>query len=67
MKIFDDSVVKPIRPIEITNALNTFQNLCLFHKVGNNMQELLQRFKSFHVHGAARKQSSIIFDLFNQR
>ena len=67
MEIFDDSVVKPISSIEIKNALNTLQNLCPFHKVGNNMQELLQRFKSFHVHDAARKQSGIIFDLFNQR
>ena len=35
--------VKP-SSIEITNALNTLQNLCLFHEVGNNMLELLQRF-----------------------
>ena len=51
--------VKP-SSIEITNTLNTLQNLCLFHEVGNDMVELLQRFKSLHVHGAARKQSSIL-------
>ena len=37
---------------EITNALNTLQNLCLFHEVGGDMLELLQRFKLLHVHGA---------------
>ena len=44
MEIFDDPVVKP-SSIEITNALNTLQNLCLFHGVGNDMLELLQRFQ----------------------
>ena len=29
---------------EITNALNTSQNFCLFHEVVNDMQELMQRF-----------------------
>ena len=65
MEIFDDPVVKP-SSIEITNALNTLENLCLFHEVGNDMLELLQRFESFHVHGAARKQSSI-FTYFNRK
>ena len=59
MKIFDNPVVKP-SSTEITDALNTLQNLCLFHKVGNDLLELLQRFESFHVHDAARKQSSIL-------
>ena len=36
-------VVKP-SSIEITNALNTLQNLCHFHEDGNDMLELLQRF-----------------------
>ena len=40
MEIFDDPVVKP-SSIEIINALNTLQNLCLFHEVGNDMLELL--------------------------
>ena len=44
MEIFDDPVVKP-SSIEITNALNTLQNLCLFHEAGNDMLELLQRFE----------------------
>ena len=65
MEIFDDPVVKP-SSIEITNALNTLQNLCLFHGVGNDMLELLQRFQSFHVHGAAGKQSSIL-TYFNRK
>ena len=59
MEIFDDPVVKT-SSIEITNALNTLQNLCLFHEVGNDMTELLQRFESFHVHDTARKQSTIL-------
>ena len=52
-------VVKP-SSIEIANALNTLQNLCLFPEFGNNRLELLQRFESLHVHDAARKQSSIL-------
>ena len=59
MKIFDNPVVKP-SSTEITDALNTLQNLCLFHEVGNDLLELLQRFESFHVHDAARKQYSIL-------
>ena len=65
MEIFDDLVVKP-SSIEITNALNTLQNLCLFHKVGNDMLELLQRFESSHLYNAARKQSSIL-TYFNRK
>ena len=44
MEISDDPVVKP-NSIEITNALNTLQKLCLFHEVGNDMLEFLQRFE----------------------
>ena len=33
METFDDPVVKP-SSIEITNALNTLQNLRLFHELG---------------------------------
>ena len=65
MEIFDDLVVKP-SSTEITNALNTLLNLGLFHEVGNDMLELLQRFESFHVHDEARKQSSI-FTYFNRK
>ena len=54
IELFDDPVVKP-SSTEITNALNTLQNLCLFHGVGNDILELLRRFESFHVHDAARK------------
>ena len=56
IEIFGDPVVKP-SSIMITNALNTLQNLRLFHEVKNDILELLQRFKSLHV--AARKQCSI--------
>ena len=59
MKIFDNPVIKP-SSTEITDALNTLQNLCLFQEVGNDLLELLQRFESFNVHDAARKQSSIL-------
>ena len=58
-------VVKP-SSTEITNTLNTLQNLCLFHEVGNDMLELLQRFESLHVHDAARKQCSIL-TYFNRK
>ena len=44
--------------IEVRNALNTLQNLCLFQEAGSNMLELLQRFASLHVHDAARTQLS---------
>ena len=63
--IFDDPVVKPTS-IEITHALNTFQNLCLFHEVGKDMLEPLQRFEPLHVHDTARKQSRIL-TYFNQK
>ena len=43
-------VVKP-SSIEITNALNTLQNLYLF-QVGNDMLDLLQRFESLNMHDA---------------
>ena len=56
---FDDTVVRP-SSIEITNALNTLQNLCLFHEVGSDMLEPLQRLKPLHVHDTAKKQSSIL-------
>ena len=49
--------VKP-SSIEITNALNTLQILCIFHEVGNDM--LLQRFESKDVHDPGRKQSGIL-------
>ena len=65
MEIFDEPVVKP-SSTEITNALNTLQNLCIFYEVGNDMLKLLQRFESFHVYDAARKQSSILI-YFNRR
>ena len=57
IKIFDNLAVKP-SSIDITYALNTLQNLRLFHEVENDMLELLQRFKSLHV--VARKQSRIL-------
>ena len=59
VKNMTNPVVKP-SSVEITNALNTLQNLCLFHEVGNDMLELLQKFESLDVHGAVRKQSSIL-------
>ena len=65
IKIFYGPVVKT-SSIEIANALNTFQNLCLFHEFGNDMLELLQRFQLFHLHDTARKQSSIL-TYFNQK
>ena len=52
-------VVKP-NPIERTKALNTLQNLCLFHRDGNDILELLLRFESLHVHDGAGKQTSIL-------
>ena len=55
----DDPLMKP-SSTEITNVLNTLQNLSFFYKVWNDMLEFLQRFKSFHVYDTARKQSSIL-------
>ena len=40
IKIFDNLAVKP-GSIDITYALNTLQNLRLFHEVENDMLELL--------------------------
>ena len=51
-------VVKP-SSIEITNALNTSQNLCIFDEVGKNTLELLQRWES-------SKQSSSL-SYFNRK
>ena len=56
----------PCCETKITNALNTLQNLRIFHEVGNHVLELLQRFKSLHVEDAARKQSSIL-TYFNRK
>ena len=53
IEVFDDAVVEP-------NALNALQKLCFFRGVGNDMLEFLQRFKSLHLHDAARKHSYII-------
>ena len=53
------SIVK-LSSTEITNALNTLQNLCYLQEVGNDMLELLQRFESLHVRDRARKQFSIL-------
>ena len=63
--IFDDPVVRP-SSVEITNALNTLQNLCLFHEVGSDMLEPLQRFEPLHVDDTARKQYSIL-TYFNRK
>ena len=63
--IFDDPVMKR-SSVEIKNALNTLQNVCLFHEVGSDMLESLQRFEPLHVHDTARKQSSIL-NYFNQK
>ena len=59
-------VVKP-SSIEITNALNTLQTLCLFHEVGKDMPELFQGCESLHVHDAARKQPSILTYFINRK
>ena len=45
---------------EITNALNTLQNLCYLQEVGNDMLELLQRFETLHMRDRARKQFCIL-------
>ena len=43
--------VKP-SSIEITNALNTLWNLCVFNEGGDDVLELLQIFEPLHVHDA---------------
>ena len=57
-------IVKP-SSLQITNALNTLQNLGLV-QVENDMVQLLQRFKSLHVHEAARKPYSVL-TYFNRK
>ena len=42
-------LVKP-SSTEITNVLNTLQNLFRFNEVRNDVLELLQRFESLYVH-----------------
>ena len=49
------SLVVKLSSIDITNALKTLQNQCLFHEIGNDKLELLEGFESLHVHHAARK------------
>ena len=61
IEIFDDPVAKPTS-IEVENALETLQNLCLFNENGNEMRVLLQQFELLHVRNScnSRKQSSIL-------
>ena len=61
IKIFDEPVAKPTS-IEVGNALETLQNLCLFNENGNEMRVLLQQLESLHVRNSlnSRKQSSIL-------
>ena len=61
IEIFDEPVAKPTS-IEVGNALQTLQNLCLFNENGNEMRVLLQQLESLHVYGSLknRKQCSIL-------
>ena len=49
MKMMMYPLVKP-SSTEITNVLNTLQNLFRFNEVRNDVLELLQRFESLYVH-----------------
>ena len=53
----DEPVVK-WNSIEVRNALETLQILCLYQEKGNDMRDLLQRFELLHVLDVinARKQ-----------
>ena len=61
LKDFYKPVAKP-NSTEVRNELETLQNLCIYREKGNDMWDLLQRFKSWHVLDAtiARKQSNIL-------
>ena len=61
IEIFDEPVAKP-PSIEVGNALETLQNLCLFNKNENDMRVLLQQLESWHVRNLlnSRKQSTIL-------
>ena len=61
IEVFDEPIEKPTQ-IEIGNALETLQNLCLFNKSGDDMSLLLQRFESLVLKDelADRKQFSIL-------
>ena len=67
MEVFDEPIDKPTQ-IEIGNALEILQNLCLFNKSGDDMRLLLQRFESLVLKDelAVRKQSSI-FNFFEKK
>ena len=61
IEVFDEPIEKPTQ-IDIGNALETLQNLCLFNKSGDDMSLLLQRFESLVLKDelADRKQFSIL-------
>ena len=61
LKDFYKPVEKP-NSTEVRNELETLQNLCLYHEKGNDVRDLLQRFKSLHILDVtiARKQSNIL-------
>ena len=67
MELFDEPIDKPSQT-EIGNALETFQNLCLFNKSGDDIRLLLQRFESLVLKDelVVRKQSSI-FNFFEKK
>ena len=67
MELFDEPIDKPTQ-IEIGNALEDLQNLCLFNKSGDDIHLLLQRFESLVLKDelAVKKQSSI-FSFFEKK
>ena len=60
IKIFDEPVAKP-NSIEVTNELETLQNLCLYQEKGNDMRDLLQKFESLHVTNASKQFNVLTF------
>ena len=66
MEVFNEPIDKPTQT-EIGNAVETFQNLCLFNKSGDYMR-FLQRFESLVLKDelAVRKQSNI-FNFFEKK
>ena len=56
----DEPVVKS-NSIEVRNALETLQILCLYQEKGNDMRDLLQRFELLHVLDVINARKQLVF------
>ena len=56
----DEPVVKS-NSIEVRNALETLQILCLYQEKGNDMRDLLQRFELLHILDVINAGKQLVF------